>query len=92
MSLAVVKEDIVKGRPMRTQVNNFLGVIKNVQDMRRLMRRSHLEFPVVARFNPDVLSDQRSIRRMDEIFALLSEAKQRNGAGEEGKKLFVYRA
>lgn len=92
MSLEIAREEVVRKRPTTPQLDTYLGVIKDISDMRKLMRKRNFEFPIVVRFCPENLRDQRSVRRADEVFALLTEAKRQSGKAEGGKKLFAYRA
>ena len=91
MSIESFEEDVTRHRRIGSSTVNDLGVIKHIRDMRNLMKPIDFDFPVYIRFCPDDVDDERMIRRADEVFGLLSAAKERNANGEDGRKLFAYR-
>lgn len=68
------------------------GVVKDIPDFRKIMASRHINLAageIVARYRPGGRS--RPIRKITDLFPLLTEAKRKSRKKANGKKLFIYR-
>lgn len=91
MSLGALREEVVTTIRQKNDQRNFLRVVKSVPDVRRVMHDERLEFPLKTRFHPDLEDGEQIVWKLSDFYPLLTRAKEINGDGRKGKKLFLYR-